>query len=100
MAANLLEDTVDQGEGAVSEAATPGAWLGPDGEEFSGEIAAPGGVKVEVTGAQSGGEVPGFVNEALGSVGVRVNDEGGGVKLVGIGVASRGNRHVYFALRP
>ena len=74
----------DEGEGAVGEASGPLRGLDPNGEDLSGEVAGAGGVEVEVAGAVGGGEVPGFVGEALRCVGVGVEDEGGAVHSFGV----------------
>jgi hypothetical protein len=98
--ANLLQDSVDEGKGAMGETASPGVGFGPDGEELSGEVAAAGGFQVEVAVAEWVGKSPGVVNEALRGVGVRVDNEGGGVNLVGVGVQGRDDRHVDIRSQP
>ena len=51
MAADLLADGIEEGEGAEGEArAGTLRGIGPEGEELGGEIAATGGGEVEVAG--------------------------------------------------
>ena len=91
VAAELLVDSVDEGEGAVGESALPLRGFDPDGEELSGEVSGLGGGEVEVASREFGGEVPRLVGEALGGVGVGVEDEGGAVDLF----RGRGWRHEF-----
>jgi hypothetical protein len=91
VAAELLVDGVDEGEGAMGEAAFPLGWLDPDGEELSGEVSGAGGGEVEVAATEFGGEVPLLVGETLGCVGVGVEDEGCAVDLFGIRELGRQN---------
>ena len=101
MAADLLADGIEEGEGAegVARAGTLRG-IGPEGEELGGEIAAAGGGEIEMAGGlvrdgERRGEVPRLVDEALWSVGVGVDDEGGGVD--GGGVGRDGGRVRHFA---
>jgi hypothetical protein len=75
MAADLFEHAVNQAEGAMGEAALPGLRLGPDGEEFGGEVALSGGLEIQMAAAQRAGLVPVFVDEALWRVSVGVDDQ-------------------------
>ena len=99
MAAGLLADGIEKGEGAKGVARI-GATnrIGPQSEELCGEIAAAGGGEIEMAGGLIGdgerrGEVPGLVDETLRSVCVGVDDEGGGVDGSGIGGDDGCGRH-------
>ena len=85
MAANLLQNAVDECQRPVREAALPGSWFRPDGEELRGQVAAACGGEVQVAGAEFGDEVPALVHKALGGVGVGIDEECGGVDRGGIG---------------
>ena len=58
--------------------------IDPDGEELRVKITLPGGVEIEHAALQWIGEVPAFVDEALRSVGVRVDNDSVGMNLSGI----------------
>ena len=76
--ANLLESAVDEFEGAAG-GGVGGVLAGvdPDGEELGVEVALLCGVVVEHAAVERVGEVPVLVDEALGGVGVGVDDDGG-----------------------
>lgn len=78
VAADVFEDGVGEGEGAGGlEGGGEFCGVDPEGEELGGEVAGAGGGEVEVGGAKGGGEGrAGEVEEALGGVGVGVEDEG------------------------
>ena len=84
--ANLLESAIDEFEGAA------GGGVGrvligvdPDGEELGVEVAFLCGVVVEHAAVERVGEVPVLVDEALGGVGVGVDDNRAGVDFCGVG---------------
>ena len=76
--ADLFEGGVDEFERA---AATGSGWVlarvYPDGEELGVEVALLCGVVVEHAAVERVGEVPVFIYEALGGVGVCVDYDGG-----------------------
>ena len=57
----------------------------PDGEELRAEVALLCAVVVEHAAVEGVGEAPVFIDEALGSVGVGVDDDGGLMDGEGIG---------------
>jgi len=57
----------------------------PDGEELCAEIALLCAVVVEHAAVEGIGETPVLIDEALGSVGVGINDDGGVMNGEGIG---------------
>jgi hypothetical protein len=77
VSADLLEDGVEQDEGAMRVAVAPLFGLGPEGEERAGEVAFARGVEAEMAFAAGRREVPEVVGEALWGVYVGVDDEGG-----------------------
>ena len=60
-------------------AAAPLPRLCPDGEELRGQIARTRGVEIQVAALERVVEVPGSIREALGCVGVSVNNDRGAV---------------------
>ena len=75
MSADLFENAVDQLHRPVSEAALPGAWFRPDGEELRSQIAPPRRFEIQMSGAECVSEIPRFVDKTLRRVGVGVDDE-------------------------
>ena len=57
--------------------------LDPDGEELGAEVAFAGGFEVEVAAVERVGEVVALIDDALGRVGVGVNDDGGSLHFFG-----------------
>ena len=91
--ANLLQDAFDECAGPLREAPAPGRGFRPDGEELGREVALAGAVQVQHAAGERRGEVPGLVDKALGSVGMAVDHEGGGVDLSGVLRAGGKHRH-------
>jgi len=83
--ADLLVDAVDELEGAEGEAASPLLGLDPGGEELGGEVAGASGFEVQHAVAEGRGKVPGFIDKALGGVGVGVDDDGGTMDFEWVG---------------
>lgn len=77
MKANLFERSIEELEGAVG-VGSGGVLFGvdPECEELCGEVAGAGGGEVDHAGAEIRCEVPMLIEEALGSVGVGIDDEG------------------------
>jgi hypothetical protein len=61
------------------------AGVDPDGEELRVEVAFSCAVVVEHAAVEGVGEVPVLVDEALGSIGVGVDDDGFGVDFCSVG---------------
>jgi len=87
--ADLFEGAVDEFEGAAG-GGVGGVLAGvdPDGEELRVEIALLCRVVVEHAAVERVGEVPVLVDEALGRVGVGVDDDSAGVDLSRVGHSS------------
>lgn len=97
VATDLVQDSVDEGHGAMGESTFPGDGLGPDGEELGCEVSAAGGLEIEVARVERrGDEVPGLVDETLGCVGVSVDDEGRGVYLQHLGLWGQRHRRILY----
>ena len=77
MFGGLLQDGVDEVEGAAGVVAFVEFGLDPDGEEFRAEVALLRGGEVEIAAVEGLGEVVMVVEHALRGVGVGVDDDGG-----------------------
>jgi len=91
--ADLFEDSVEEFEGAVGVTVAPLRGFGPEGEEGAGEVALASGLEVEGAAVERGGEVPGFIDKALRSVDVGVQDEGGLMDCAGFGIGGFRDLH-------
>lgn len=80
MLCQLRMDGVEELAGALGGLAWEAARVGPDGEELRGEMALPGCFKIEVAAGERAGQVVVVVEEALGRVGMGIDDEGGAVQ--------------------
>ena len=87
MAGRLLVDRIDEIERVAGEVALVGFRFDPDGKELGAEIAGLGLVEADVAGVFGIGrsDVVVFVEKALRSIGMRVDDDGGVVDLAGLG---------------
>ena len=95
MVADLFEGAVDEFKGAEG-GAVAGVLVGvdPDGEELGVEVALLRAVVVEHAAFERVGEVPVLIDEALGGVGVGVDDDGGLVDLGGVGFGGLMGHHL------
>ena len=93
MFVNLLEDSVEEFESAVGVAVTPLRGFSPESKEGAGEVALASGLEVEGAAVERGGEVPGFIDKALRSVDVGVQDEGGLMDCAGFGIGGFRDLH-------
>src|SRR5580704_6531526 len=98
MAANLFQNAIDQRQRPMRESALPGRRLGPDGEEFRGQVAAPRGVEIQMARAKLVDEAPGRIDKALRSVCVRVDDERGGMNIGSVRWGCLSHRGVFLVV--
>src|ERR1700733_15823953 len=87
MTSGLLVDGVDEIECVAGEVALICFRLAPDGEKFRAQVSGLRFVEADVAVVAGIGrtDVVVFVEEALGRVGVRVDDDGGILNLAGLG---------------
>ena len=83
MLRDLLLDGVDQDESAAGKVALVGRGINPDGEKLGAEVSLFSGFEIPVAAVERIAEVVVLVDEALGCVGVRVDDDGGALDLFG-----------------
>ncbi len=81
MPGDLLLDGVDEDECAPRELALVGLGIDPDGEELRAKVALCRGFEIEVAAVERIAEVEVFIDEALGRIGVGVDDDGGALDL-------------------